>query len=363
MCPPGWGEVSMPADGVMSLRKRSALLKVQSKTEGVMRVAVIGAGRMGQVHARLLVGAKGVSGLLVADADVDKAKAVAKGLGADAAVDAAHAIESADAAIIATPAETQAFLVKAAVTKGCPVFCEKPFGENLSEARELATLVDSAGVLVRVGFQRRFDYGYHAARTAVLGNELGKLYLIRLQVTEQGLPPSPKTNLIRNTAIHDFDLLRWLSGEEVVSVYAAGAQRGTSEFDPRLDPDTIIVSVRLTNGVLAAVTVSRMSPLGYDIRAELVGSWDHVVVGWTGRTPVHSVERDSTTIGTNPWRSWQGRFEEAYRKQMCDFLDSVAGGNHSFGAGVSDAVKAHCIAEAVKLSLVRGEPVFLEVRS
>ena len=322
-----------------------------------MRVAVIGAGRMGQVHARLLAGAKSVDSLLVSDADVDKAKAVAKCLGAEAAADAAHAIDSADAVVIATPAEAQASMVKAAVARGCPVLCEKPFGENLAVARELASLIDSAGVLVKVGFQRRFDYGYRAARTAVLGNQLGKLYLMRLQVTEQGLPPSPKTNLIRNTAIHDFDLLRWLSGEEVVSVCAAGAQRGSSAFDPRLDPDTIVVSVRLTDGVLAAVTVSRMSPLGYDIRAELVGSRDHVVVGWTGRTPVHSVERDPTTIGTEPWQSWQGRFEDAYREQICDFLDSVGGGTDSFGAGVSDAVKAHCIAEAVKLSLVRGEPV------
>jgi myo-inositol 2-dehydrogenase/D-chiro-inositol 1-dehydrogenase len=314
---------------------------------------------MGKLHARLLASMNAVNELVVADADVDQAKAIAESLGAEAVPDPMDALDSVDAAVIATPAEAHAALVKAAVGRGCPVLCEKPLAESLGAAIELANYVDGTGVLVKVGFQRRFDHGYRAARTAVIENRLGRLYLMRLQVTEPGRPPSPKTNLVRNTAIHDFDLVRWLSGEEVLSVYADGAQRDRRAFDPRFDPDTIVASLRLTGGALAAVTVSRMSPLGYDVRAELVGSRDHVAVGWSNRTPVRSVERTSTAIDSQRWRSWQTRFEEAYRSEVSEFLEAVAGGADS-GAGVRDAVEAHRIAEAARMSLEQGLPVTLE---
>ena len=324
-----------------------------------MRIAVVGAGRIGQLHATLLASAKAVSAVIIADTDVDRAKAVAEGLGAEAASEPWDAFESVDAAIIATPPETHPMLVEAAVDRGCPVLCEKPLAVDLAAAIELANHVDRAGVLVRVGFQRRFDYGYCAARAAVTDGRLGKLHLMRLQTTEPGGPSSPKTNLLRNTAIHDFDLVRWLSGEEVVSVYVDGADRDRSVFDPRFDPDTIIASIRLTGGALAAVMVSRLSPDGYDARAELVGSRDHVLVGWSERTPVRSVERESRAVSSERWTSWRTRFKDAYRSELAGFLEAVAGGADS-GATVQDAVEAQRIADAARLSLVQGSPVSLE---
>jgi myo-inositol 2-dehydrogenase/D-chiro-inositol 1-dehydrogenase len=324
-----------------------------------VKVAVIGAGRMGQLHARLLANAKAVSQLVVADADVDRAKAVAQGLGAEAAPDPTDALESVDAAVIATPAETHAVLVKAAIERGCPVLCEKPLTESLAAAIDLADYVDRAGILVKVGFQRRFDYGYRAARAAVIEGRLGRLYLMRLQTTEPGRPPSPKTNLFRNTAIHDFDLVRWLSDEEVLSVYVEGADRERRAFDPRFDPDTIVASLRLTGGALAAITVTRLSPDGYDVRAELVGSRDHVAVGWSERTPVRSLERDSMTVASEHWSSWETRFEQAYCSELAGFLEAAVGGA-DFGATVQDAVAAQRIAEAATQSLAQGSPVKLE---
>lgn len=314
---------------------------------------------MGQLHARLLASAKAVSVVVVADADVDHATAVAEGLGVEAASDPLDAFESVDAAIIATPPATHPFLVEAAVDRGCPVLCEKPLAEDLAAAIELADYVDRAGVLVKVGFQRRFDYGYRAARAAVTDGRLGKLHLMWLQTTEPGGPSSPKTNLLRNTAIHDFDLVRWLSGEEVLSVYVDGADRDRRVFDPRFDPDTIVASLRLTGGALAAVAVTRLSPEGYDVRAELVGGRDHVVVGWSERTPVRSVERDSGAVSGERWSSWRTRFEDAYRSELAGFLEAVAGGADS-GATVQDAVEAQRVADAARLSLVQGSPVTLE---
>lgn len=324
-----------------------------------MKIAVVGAGRMGQLHAGLLARMNDVSELVIADADADQAKAVAEELGAEAVTDPMDALDRVDAAVIATPTETHAGLVRAAVGRGCPVLCEKPLAESLNAAVELADYVDCTGVLAKVGFQRRFDHGYRAARAAVIENRLGRLYLIRLQATEPGRPPSPKTNLLRNTAIHEFDLVRWLSGQEVLSVYADGAQRDMRAFDPRLDPDTVVLSLRLSGGALAAVTVSRLSPLGYDVRAELIGSRDHVAVGWTNRTPVRFLDHKSTGIAMDRWDSWQMRFEQAYRAELSGFLEAVAGGADS-GAGVRDAVEAHRIAEAARISLEQGSPVALE---
>ena len=294
---------------------------------------------MGQLHARLLANLKAVRPLVIADADIDRAKSVARELGVEVAPDPITALESVDAAVIATPAETHAILVRAAVERGRPVLCEKPLAEDLAAAMDLADYVSRTGVVVRMGFQRRFDNEYGAARAAVIEGRLGKLFLMRLQTTEPGRPPSPKTNLLRNTAIHDFDLVRWLSGEEVLSVYVDGADRERA-FDPRFDPDTISASLQLTGGALAAVTVTRLSPNGYDVRAELVGSREHVTVAGERRS------------------SWETRFEDAYRAELAGFLEAVTGGSDS-GATVQDAVEAQRIAEAARWSLEQGSPVKL----
>ena len=294
---------------------------------------------MGQLHARLLGKLKGVRALVVADADLDRAKSVADALGVDMAPDPMTALESVDAAVIATPAETHATLVRAAVERGRPVLCEKPLAEDLAAAMDLADYVNRAGVVVRMGFQRRFDIGYRAARAAVIEGRLGKLFLMRLQTTEPGRPPSPRTNLLRNTAIHDFDLVRWLSGQEVLSVYVDGADR-ERPFDPRFDPDTISASLQLTGGALAAVTVTRLSPDGYDVRAELVGSREHLTVGGERRS------------------SWETRFEDAYRAELAEFLEALRSGSDS-GATLQDAVEAQRIAEAARRSLEQGSPVKL----
>lgn len=295
---------------------------------------------MGQLHGRLLAKANGVSRLIVADSDVDRAKALAQELGAVACAPM-DALESADAAVIATPPETHTVLVRAAVDRGCPVLCEKPLAESLAAAVELADYVDRSAVAVRLGFQRRFDDGYRAIRAARVEGRLGRLHLMRLETTEPGRAPSPKTNLFRNTAIHDFDLVRWLSGQEVLSVYVDGGDRERPVFDPALDPDTISASLRLSGGALAAVTVTRLSPNGYDARAELVGSRDHIGSGWSES-------------------SWQTRFADAYRCELAAFLEMLRLGSDGAGATVRDGVEAQRIAEAARRSLNQGSPVRLD---
>jgi myo-inositol 2-dehydrogenase/D-chiro-inositol 1-dehydrogenase len=182
---------------------------------------------------------------------------------------------------------------------------------------------------------------------------------MRLHGTEPTTPRSDRTNLFRNTAIHDFDLIRWLSGAEVESVYVEGSDRERGLFDRGLDPDTIVATVRLCDGSLGAVTITRLSPHGYDVRAELVGSLDHIVVGWTERTPIRLLEPDAPPIVPDAWRTWQARFEEAYRRELEAFL-AAARGVTGVAVTVRDGVEAQRIAEAAHRSLIDGRKVMLE---
>ncbi|HVA88045.1 MAG TPA: Gfo/Idh/MocA family oxidoreductase [Candidatus Saccharimonadales bacterium] len=323
-----------------------------------MKVAVLGVGRMGMLHARLLRDAPLVEALVLADLDAGRAREASTLLDAEALSDPIAALEKSDAVIIATPPGTHASLVTAAVQRGRPVLCEKPLAEDLSGAIALATFVESNGVPVQVGFHRRFDPGYVAARSLVERGDLGRLHLMRLQGTEPVAPRSSLTNLFRNTAIHDFDMVRWLSGTEVASVYVEGSHRAGGEFDTRLDPDTIAVTLRLVDGALGVITVSRLSPLGYDVRTELIGTRDHIVVGCTERAPVHSVEPGAGPLPLDAWRTWQARFEQAYRAEQAAFL-AAATGARPVTVTVRDGVEAQRISEAARRSLETGRRILM----
>jgi myo-inositol 2-dehydrogenase / D-chiro-inositol 1-dehydrogenase len=323
-----------------------------------MKVAVIGVGRMGLLHAKLLRQMPEVKKLLIVDLDDARAQTVADQLEGEAVADPIDAIERTDVAVIAVPPDAHANLVRAAVDRGRPVLCEKPLASDLREAVDLAAYVESAGVPVHVGFQRRFDPAIAAARRLVASGSLGMIHLIRLDSTEPKIARSNRTNLFRNTAIHDFDLTRWLSDCEALSVHVEGSDRDGGPFDRRRDPDSIVLAIRLSDGSLCSITTSRLSPHGYDVRAELLGSRDHVSVGWTERTPVRSLEAGVHAGLPNVWRSWQERFKEAYRLELRAFLAADRGAI-DVAATVRDGVEAQRIAEAAQRSLIEGQTVFL----
>lgn len=323
-----------------------------------MKVAVIGAGRMGAVHARNLRNAAGVDTVLVADPDLLRRDEVAAALAVETADDASSAIERADAVVIATPPSTHAAFVREAVAAGRPTLCEKPLADDIADSIALAAFTESSGIPVQVGFQRRFDPAYAAARARVESGALGRLQLIRLVGTEPVLPSSPLTNLFRNTAIHDFDLVRFLAGDEVVSIHVEGSQR-SGAFDAELDPDTIVATLRLVGGALASVTVSRLSPFGYDVRAEVLGDNDHVAIGWTGQTPVQSVEPGAPALPDERWRTWERRFAAAYRAEISAFL-AAARGEEPVRVTVRDGVAAQRIAEAASASFASRQTVLID---
>ena len=319
-----------------------------------MRVALIGAGRIGRLHAGLLAATPGVDGLVVADVDAARAAEVAAEVGATAAATIDAALDAADAVVIAAATDAHAALIRASIGRGLPTFCEKPLAFSLDETIAVASEIERSGVPFQLGFQRRFDAAYMEARRLVESGELGTLYTVRLA----GHDPAPpheayipaSGGLFRDFSIHDFDVLRWLTGDEVVEVYADGGVRGFPVFAKYDDVDTAVATLRLAGGALAVLTVARHDPLGYDIRTELFGSKDSVSVGLGPRTPLRSVEPGVPPPAGPTWQNFLIRFEEAYRTEFAAFVE-VARGTRPSPCTARDGVQALRVAEAATAAL------------
>lgn len=327
-----------------------------------MKVGLLGAGRIGRMHAVILSGAEGVDELLIGDPEGDLAAGLAAEVGAAVApVD--EVLAGADAIVIAAATTAHAQLVRAGLARGIPVFCEKPLAESLEASVELAREVAAAGTPVQLGFQRRFDPAYREARRLVASGELGTLYVVRMA----GHDPAPphesyipaSGGLFRDFSVHDFDILRWLTASEVEEVWAYGGVLGFPVFARYGDVDTAVAALRLTSGVLAVLTVSRHDPLGYDIRTELFGSKDSVSVGLGPRTPMRSVEPGVPPPAGPAWTHFTERFTDAYRAEIMGFLE-VARGEAPSPCTAEDGVQAVRIAEAATRSLQQHRPVRLD---
>jgi myo-inositol 2-dehydrogenase/D-chiro-inositol 1-dehydrogenase len=319
-----------------------------------MRIALIGAGRIGRLHAGLLAETPGVDGLVVADIDAARAAEVAAEAGATAAPTIDVALEAVDAVVIAAATDAHAALIRASIGRGLPTFCEKPLAFSLDETIAVAAEIERSGVPFQLGFQRRFDAAYMEARRLVESGELGTLYAVRLA----GHDPAPpheayipaSGGLFRDFSIHDFDVLRWLTGDEVEEVYADGCVRGFPVFAKYDDVDTAVATLRLAGGALAVLTVARHDPLGYDIRTELFGSNDSVSVGLGPRMPLRSVEPGVPPPAGPTWQTFLVRFEEAYRTEFGAFVE-VARGARPSPCTARDGVQALRVAEAATAAL------------
>ncbi|MDQ3870374.1 MAG: Gfo/Idh/MocA family oxidoreductase [Chloroflexota bacterium] len=319
-----------------------------------MKVALLGAGRIGQLHARHLALAPSVTELLVADAEPARAVALANETGATALATPDEGLERADAVVIAAATDAHAPLVRAALDRAIPIFCEKPLALELDETAELVERVEAAGTPLQLGFQRRFDAGYREARRLVESGALGTLYAFRL-ATHDPEPPHEtyipaSGGIFRDLAIHDFDIIRWLSGAEVEEVYAAGGVVAFDVFARYGDVDTAVASLRLSSGSLGVLTAARHDPRGYDVRAELFGSRDSVAVGLGPRAPIRSLERGVPPPEGPAWRNFLVRFESAYRDEIAAFL-RVAKGEIDSPCTARDGLEAMRIAVAATRSL------------
>ena len=328
-----------------------------------MKVALLGAGRIGRLHARLLAATPGVDELLIADAMPERAVEAAGEVGGRAAHSLESALDEADAVVIAAATTAHAGLIRAAADRGLPTFCEKPLAEDISATIEVARHIERTGIRFQLGFQRRFDPGYVEARRVIASGELGTLYNFHL-VGHDPEPPHegyiPQSGgLFRDFSIHDFDVIRWLTGHEVVEVYADGAVLGFPMFAKYGDVDTAVATLRMDDGSLGVLTVARHDPLGYDIRAELFGSRDSISVGLGPRTPIRSVEPGVPPQAGPAWPHFLDRFGAAYTAEFAAFI-GVARGDRATPCTADDGVQALRIAEAATRSLHEHRPVRVE---
>jgi len=331
-------------------------------TNAPLRVALFGVGRIGQMHGRLVAEQPGVTEVIVNDIDPDRARQVADEIGGRAVATVDAALEAADAVLIAASTNVHAELVSRSIDAGLPVFVEKPLAFDLAETVALVDKAEAAGAVVHVGFQRRFDAGFSEARRRIATGELGTVYLVRLIAHDHEPPPDAyipvSGGLFNDSSIHDFDALRWVTGQEVDEVYATGSVRGFPVFARHDDIDTGAAILTMADGTLAVLGQTRHDPVGYDIRMEVVGSRDAVAVGLTDRTPIHDVEPDAAPRTGPPWTTFITRFEAAYRAELLAFL-RLARGEIVSPCTPRDALQAARIAVAATVSRREHRPVRL----
>ncbi|MFJ9241249.1 Gfo/Idh/MocA family oxidoreductase [Streptomyces sp. NPDC101776] len=328
-----------------------------------MRIGVIGTGRIGTIHARTLSRHREVGSLILTDVDPARAQELANRLGETAAPSTEEIFKwGVDAVVITTATSAHAELIGRAARSGLPVFCEKPIALDLPGSLAAIAEVETAGTILQMGFQRRFDAGYTGAREAVRSGRLGRLHTVRAMTSDRTPPPAEylpiSGGLYRDTLIHDFDMLRWVTGHEVVDVYATGSDAGPAMFRAAGDIDTAAAVLTLDDGTLATTTAARLNGAGYDVRMELAGELDQVVVGLDDRTPIASTEPTGPPAATKPWTGFLERFGPAYEAELIAFVEVVVGQRTNPCDG-REALQALRIAEACEVSRREHRPVRL----
>ncbi|GAA2446407.1 Gfo/Idh/MocA family protein [Streptomyces lavendulocolor] len=329
-----------------------------------MRIGLIGTGRIGTFHAGVLSRHPDVADLVVTDADPGRAARVAELTGATAAptVDALFG-RGVDAVVIASATSSHADLIARAARAGVPAFCEKPIALDLPGTLGALREVEAAGTQLQLGFMRRFDAGYRAARDAVRSGRIGRLHTVRAITSDPAPPPAAylplSGGLYRDCLVHDFDILRWVTGREVTEVYATGSDGGPAMFREAGDVDTAAALLTLDDGTLATATATRCNGAGYDVRMELAGERDQIAVGLDGRTPITSTEPLGPGPADKPWPGFLERFAPAYEAELDAFV-RLARGELANPCDGHEALRALRVAEACELSRREHRPVRLD---
>lgn len=326
-----------------------------------MRIGLAGVGRIGAFHAASLQAISEVASLVVADAAPGRARDVAAALGVES-VASPEALFGAgiDGLVIAADTDAHVRLILAGVDAGLPTFCEKPVAPDADGTMAVLDKVGGIDTPVQIGFQRRYDAGYVAARAAVAAGELGWVHTMRSGTLDPA-PPAPEYiassgGFFRDCSVHDFDSIRWVSGHEVREVYAVGANRGADFFKDAGDVDTAAALLTLDDDTLALVSGTRYNARGYDVRLEVLGSRDSISVGLEDRLPLRSAESGVTFPAGTPYPAFLERFRAAYVAELTAFTDMVAG-RATATCTVADALEAFYVAEACELSRREHRPV------
>jgi myo-inositol 2-dehydrogenase/D-chiro-inositol 1-dehydrogenase len=329
-----------------------------------MRIGLVGVGRIGAFHAATLAALPAIDQVVVADADPARAQVVAKELDAEFAPDVDTLLASGlDGFVITAATSAHAELIGRGLAAGVSTFCEKPLATDLAGTQAVVREVEAGTVPVHIGFQRRFDAGYQAAAAAVRNGDLGWIHTIRAN-TGDAAPPHPEYiptsgGFFRDCNVHDFDALRFVTGREVVSVYATGANRGEAFFAESGDVDAAAALLTLDDDTFVMVNGTRYNGAGHDVRMEVLGSLGSLAVGLDDHTALKSAEKDVVFPAGPAHGTFMDRFLPAYVAELTAFTEVVAG-TREVPCTVRDALEAFRIAEACEISRRENRPVRLE---
>ncbi|KGQ33534.1 MULTISPECIES: inositol 2-dehydrogenase [Gallibacterium] len=332
----------------------------------MIKVGIIGAGRIGRVHSESISKyVKGAEIKAISDIKVtEELQSWAASMGIPHVYDDYRKIlqdPEIDAVLVCSSTNTHAPISIEAAQAGKHIFCEKPVDPNKDKIREVLDVVDKARVKFQVGFNRRFDHNFKAIKDRVVAGDIGEPHLIRVTSRDPDAPPieyvKVSGGMFFDMTIHDFDMIRYLSGSEVVEVYAAGGVLVNPEIGKAGDIDTAVITLKLANGAIGVIDNSRKAVYGYDQRAEVFGSKGAVQTSNdTNSTAVYSCE--AGVIAEKPKYFFLERYMQSFAEEIRCFIDSIVNDTPTAVNG-NDGLQPVLIALAAQKSLEEGRPVKL----
>lgn len=333
-----------------------------------MRIGLIGLGRIGELHARNLAAMPDIE-LVLADVEASRAETLAAELGCtfSAPDDVFTEAERVEAVAIASSTDSHAPLLRAAMSAGIPAFCEKPVAKSLEESIEISRLERDTNAYVHIGFQRRFDAAYRTVQQAVADQSIGRLHSLRAMTLDNAPPPEAyirvSGGIFADCCIHDFDIIRFVSGREVVSAYAHGANGGPAYIKDAGDSDTVAGVLVLDDGTPVTFGATRVNGYGHDVRLDVHGTTGDLSVGLMETMPLRSAEPGVDFPTGAPVQGFIDRFLPAYDVELRSFVAAVGelrgGGSVQSPCTAYDGLQAMRIAVACTRSRDTGQPVAL----
>ena len=329
-------------------------------TADPVRLGLLGAGRIGQTHARSIAATEGARLAAVAD-PVEAAVAAVVELTGARAVPAEELLNdpAIEGVLIAAPTDLHADLIERAADAGKAIFCEKPLDLDLSRAQQGVAAAARRGVPLMIGFNRRFDPSFRRLREEIDAGRIGGVELVQITSRDPAPPPlayiQRSGGLFRDMMIHDLDMARFLVGEPIVEVSATGSALVDEAIGDAGDVDTAVAILRSSSGRLCVISNSRRAVYGYDQRIEVHGSAGMLSAGNPVATTV--TRADNSGFATDPLSDFfMERYADAYRLEMAAFCAVVRGGNVPYPNG-GDGLAALVIADAASESLAAGRTV------
>jgi myo-inositol 2-dehydrogenase/D-chiro-inositol 1-dehydrogenase len=326
----------------------------------MLRFGLLGAGRIGKVHAKAVTGNPAAKLVAVADAMAPAADAIAAQYGCEVrSIEAILASKDIDAVVICTPTDTHADLIEAFTNAGKAVFCEKPIDLSLARVKTCLEVVRANKGTLMVGFNRRFDPHFAAVKAEIAKGSVGEVEMVTITSRDPGAPPvdyiKRSGGIFRDMTIHDFDMARFMLGEEITEVSAMAAVLVDPAIGVAGDSDSVQVMLKTASGKMAVISNSRRATYGYDQRVEVHGSKG--VVSAENQRPV-SIEVANGLGYTRPplHDFFMTRYTEAYAAEIAAFIAAVAGKTAAQPSG-EDGLLALALAEAALKSVAEGRTV------